>query len=136
GDAFEKERFERGEVSPMFFGSAINNFGLEAFLDTFCEMMPPPVARETSAGAIDPATSGFGGFIFKIQANMDRAHRDRVAFLRICSGRFERGMKVKHVRSGKEVRLANPTQFLAQERSIVEEAYAGDVIGIYDTGIF
>jgi peptide chain release factor 3 len=136
GDQFDRERFEAGEVSPMFFGSAINNFGLEAFLESFCELMPGPVARKTSIGAVDPTTSGFSGFIFKIQANMDRAHRDRVAFLRICSGRFERGMKVHNVRTGRDLRLANPTQFLAQERSIVEEAFAGDVIGVYDPGVF
>ncbi len=136
GDRFDRARFGAGEVSPMFFGSAINNFGLEAFLEAFCELMPPPTARHSSAGTVDPAGPGFSGFVFKIQANMDRAHRDRVAFLRICSGRFERGMKVRHVRTGRDLRLANATQFVAQERSIVEEAYAGDVIGIYDPGMF
>ena len=135
GDRFDQERFLAGEVSPMFFGSAINNFGLQSFLDSFCTLMPPPPARISTTGPVDPA-GGFSGFVFKIQANMDRAHRDRVAFLRICSGRFERGMKVLHVRTGREVRLANPTQFVAQERTIVEEAFAGDVIGLYDTGIF
>jgi peptide chain release factor 3 len=136
GDRFDRERFLAGEVSPMFFGSAINNFGLQSFLDTFCDLMPPPSARNATSGPVDPSGNGFSGFVFKIQANMDRAHRDRVAFLRICSGRFERGMKVSHVRTGREVRLANPTQFVAQERTIVEEAFAGDVIGLYDTGIF
>ncbi|HEX3772124.1 MAG TPA: peptide chain release factor 3 [Polyangiaceae bacterium] len=136
GDSFDRARFEAGEVSPMFFGSAVNNFGLQAFLDEFCVLMPPPSARATTTGPVDPVTSGFSGFVFKVQANMDRAHRDRIAFLRICSGRFERGMKVKHVRTGREIRLANPTQFMAQERNIVEEAFAGDVIGLYDTGIF
>jgi peptide chain release factor 3 len=136
GDRFDLERFLAGEVSPMFFGSAINNFGLQSFLDTFCELMPPPSPRSSTTGPVDPSGNGFSGFVFKIQANMDRAHRDRVAFLRICSGRFERGMKVTHVRTGREVRLANPTQFVAQERTIVEEAFAGDVIGLYDTGIF
>jgi peptide chain release factor 3 len=136
GDGFDRARFESGEVSPMFFGSAVNNFGLQAFLDAFCTLMPPPSPRATTTGMVDPTTSGFSGFVFKVQANMDRAHRDRVAFLRICSGRFERGMKVKHVRTGREIRLANPTQFMAQERNIVEEAFAGDVIGLYDTGIF
>ena len=136
GDEFDRARFEAGEVSPMFFGSAVNNFGLQAFLDEFCELMPPPSPRRTVTGSVDPTTSGFSGFVFKVQANMDRAHRDRVAFLRICSGRFERGMKVKHVRTGREIRLANSTQFMAQERNIVEEAFAGDVIGLYDTGIF
>jgi peptide chain release factor 3 len=137
GDAFDRARFERGEVSPMFFGSAINNFGLEAFLESFCTLMPPPASRATTAGGVVDATdAGFSGFVFKIQSNMDRAHRDRVAFVRICSGRFERGMKVKHVRTGREIRLANPTQFVAQERSIVDEAFAGDVLGVYDPGIF
>jgi peptide chain release factor 3 len=136
GDSFDRERFEAGEVSPMFFGSAINNFGLESFLESFCKLMPPPSPRATTTGSVDPFETGFSGFVFKIQANMDRAHRDRIAFLRICSGRFERGMKVRHVRTGREMRLANSTQFVAQERSIVEEAFAGDVIGLYDTGIF
>jgi peptide chain release factor 3 len=136
GDAFEARRFEQGEVSPMFFGSAINNFGLEAFLSSFCALMPPPAARSTSSGVLDATDARFSGFVFKIQSNMDRAHRDRVAFVRICSGRFERGMKVKHVRTGREIRLANPTQFVAQERSIVDEAFAGDVLGIYDPGVF
>ncbi len=136
GDALDREKFLRGEVSPMFFGSAINNFGLEAFLGTFIEMMPPPTPRETSNGPLEADSDKFGGFVFKIQANMDRQHRDRLAFVRICAGRFERGMRVKHVRTGRDIRLANPTQFLAQERNIVEEAFAGDVIGIYDPGVF
>ena len=136
GDAFDRARFARGEVSPMFFGSAINNFGLEAFLDTFCELMPPPAPRATSAGELQAVDPRFSGFVFKIQSNMDRAHRDRVAFVRICSGRFERGMKVKHVRTGRDIRLANPTQFVAQERSVVDEAFAGDVLGVYDPGVF
>jgi peptide chain release factor 3 len=136
GDEFDRERFEAGELSPMFFGSAINNFGLETFLEEFGELMPPPGPRSSSRGAILPTQSEFSGFVFKVQANMDRAHRDRVAFVRICSGRFERGMKVHHVRAGRELRLAHPTQFLAQERSVVEEAFAGDVIGIHDPGQF
>ena len=136
GDEFDRARFEAGEVSPMFFGSAINNFGLLPFLESFCELMPPPVARQAGEEKIAPSDPRFSGFVFKIQANMDRAHRDRVAFVRICSGRFERGMKVKHVRTGREIRLANPTQFLAQDRAIVDEAFAGDVIGVYDPGIF
>ncbi len=136
GDDFDRERFERGELSPMFFGSAINNFGLSAFLDTFVKLMPPPRARMTDVRSVEPDDAEFSGFIFKIQANMDRAHRDRMAFLRICSGRFERGMKALHVRSGRELRLANPTQFMAQERTIIDEAFAGDVIGIHDPGLF
>jgi peptide chain release factor 3 len=136
GDTFDVAKFERGEVSPMFFGSAINNFGLEAFLDSFIKMMPAPPARITSEGEIAATDEHFAGFIFKIQSNMDRAHRDRIAFMRVCSGRFERGMKCKHVRTKRELRLANPTQFVAQERNVVDEAFAGDVLGIYDPGVF
>jgi peptide chain release factor 3 len=136
GDAFEHERFVSGDVSPMFFGSAVNNFGLEAFLESFCALMPAPAPRSTNEGLLPAADPRFTGFVFKIQANMDRAHRDRIAFVRICSGRFQRGMKVRHVRSGRDLRLSNPTQFLAQERSLVEEAFAGDVIGVYDPGLF
>jgi peptide chain release factor 3 len=135
GDAFDFEKFKAGDVSPMFFGSAMNNFGLEAFLDSFCELMPPPGPRASSGGPVVP-DGEFSAFVFKVQANMDKAHRDRVAFLRICSGRFERGMKVLHVRTGKEIRLANPTTFLAQERTIVEEGCAGDVVGVFDPGVF
>ena len=136
GDAFDDARFHTGDVSPMFFGSAVNNFGLEAFLESFCEMMPSPSPRNTTTGMLAADDPKFSALVFKIQANMDRAHRDRVAFMRICSGRFDRGMKVRHVRTHKDMRLANPTQFLAQDRSIVEHAYAGDVLGIYDPGIF
>jgi peptide chain release factor 3 len=136
GDAFDSARFLAGEISPMFFGSAINNFGIEAFLEDFCDMMPCPGSRASSAGPVSATGSDFSGFVFKVQANMNRAHRDRVAFVRICSGRFERGMKVCHVRSGRDIRLANPTQFVAQERNLVDEAYAGDVIGVFDPGIF
>ncbi len=135
GDAFHKERFLAGDLSPMFFGSAMNNFGLETFLETFCEMMPPPAPRTSDKGTVE-TSSDFSAFVFKIQANMDKAHRDRLAFLRICSGRMERGMKVLHVRTGKEIRLANPTTFMAQERTIVENGCAGDVVGVYDPGIF
>jgi peptide chain release factor 3 len=134
GDGFDQAKFEAGELSPMFFGSAVNNFGLEAFLETFCDLMPPPRARLSDAGPVEPSRPEFSGFIFKIQANMDKAHRDRMAFLRICSGKLVKGMKVRNVRSGKELRLANPTQFLARERSTVEESYAGDVVGLHDTG--
>jgi peptide chain release factor 3 len=134
GDGFDRERFEAGELSPMFFGSAVNNFGLEAFLETFSELMPPPRPRDTDQGPVDPTRDEFSGFVFKIQANMDKAHRDRVAFVRICSGRMVRGMKAHHVRSGKDVRLANPTQFLARDRNVVDESWAGDVVGIHDPG--
>jgi peptide chain release factor 3 len=134
GDGFDRERFEAGMLSPMFFGSAINNFGLEPFLDTFSELMPPPRPRASDIGPIAPTQAEFSGFVFKIQANMDKAHRDRVAFVRICSGRLSRGMTAHHVRTGRAVRLANPTQFLARERSLVEDGYAGDVVGIHDPG--
>ncbi|MBL8717759.1 MAG: peptide chain release factor 3 [Myxococcales bacterium] len=136
GDAFDRAKFEAGEVSPMFFGSAMNNFGIEPFLDSFCELMPPPPPRASSIGPIPPDLEEFSAFVFKIQANMDKQHRDRIAFLRVCSGRFERGMKVLQVRTGKPLRLANPTQFMAQERTIVEEGFAGDVMGVYDPGVF
>jgi peptide chain release factor 3 len=136
GDAFDMELIGKGELTPVFFGSAINNFGVQTFLDNFLQMAPPPSPKKSSIGLIDPYSHPFSGFIFKIQANMNPAHRDRVAFLRICSGRFERGMTVKHVRLGKEIKLAQPVQFMAQDREIVEESYAGDVIGLFDPGIF
>jgi peptide chain release factor 3 len=136
GDGFDREKFLRGELSPLFFGSAINNFGLEAFLETFCELQPPPLPRATDQGPLSPDRDEFSGFVFKIQANMDKAHRDRVAFVRICSGKMVRGMKVLHVRSGKEVRLANPSQFMARDRTVVDEGYPGDVVGVYDPGTF
>jgi peptide chain release factor 3 len=136
GDGFHEEKFLAGELSPMFFGSAVNNFGLEAFLETFCELMPPPRTRQSDQGPVEPAGAEFSGFVFKIQANMDKAHRDRVAFVRICSGKLVKGMKVHHVRSGRDLRLANPTQFLARDRATVEESYAGDVVGLHDTGAF
>jgi peptide chain release factor 3 len=136
GDGFDREKFLRGELSPLFFGSAINNFGLEAFLGTFCELMPPPRARPSGAGPVEPSRDEFSGFVFKIQANMDKAHRDRVAFVRICSGKLTRGMKVTHVRSGKELRLANPSQFMARDRTVVDEGFPGDVVGVHDPGAF
>ena len=136
GDDFDRERFLAGELSPMFFGSAINNFGLEAFLESFGDLMPSPPGRESDIGFIPADQEELTAFVFKIQANMNRAHRDRVAFVRICSGAYRRGMKVFHVRTGKELRLANPTTFLASERSLLEEAFAGDVIGVFDPGVF
>jgi peptide chain release factor 3 len=136
GDVFDRDRFMRGEVSPMFFGSAMNNFGVELFLEDFCERMPTPVPRTGQNGILVETEAPFSGFVFKIQANMDKQHRDRIAFFRVCSGKFERNMKVLQVRTGKHIRLANPTTFLAQERTIVEDGYAGDVIGLYDPGIF
>jgi peptide chain release factor 3 len=134
GEEFSREAFGSGEVSPAYFGSALTNFGVEPFLRSFLELAPPPVARESTAGTIDPTSDDFTGFVFKIQANMDPKHRDRIAFVRVCSGHFEAGMQVKHVRSGKPMRLSAPTQFLARDRTLVEEAWPGDVIGIHDRG--
>jgi peptide chain release factor 3 len=112
----------------------MNNFGVEPFLDTFVTLSPPPGPRPTTRGPQVPDQKEFSAFVFKVQANMDRAHRDRIAFLRVCSGRYEGGMKVFHVRLGKELRLSRPQQFMAQERTIVDEAYPGDVLGVFDPG--
>lgn len=130
------EEFLRGEVSPMTFGSAKNNWGVDLFLKLFADLAPPPIARKAEQGLIEPSSPHFSGFVFKIQANMDRKHRDRVAFLRVCSGKFYRGMKVKHMRLDRELRLSYANQFMAQSRDTVEEAYAGDVVGLVDTGHF
>ncbi|HVX38541.1 MAG TPA: peptide chain release factor 3 [Gemmatimonadaceae bacterium] len=134
GHPFDEQAVLDGELSPVFFGSALTNFGVEPFLREFLELAPEPVARESSTGPVHPTDDEFTGFVFKIQANMDAKHRDRVAFVRICSGRFEAGMDVKHVRTGKPLRLAAPQQFLARERTAVEEAWPGDVIGVMDRG--
>ena len=136
GDEYDPELINKGQLTPVFFGSAINNFGVQTFLDNFLQMAPAPSAKKSTEGLIDPYTNAFSGFIFKIQANMNPAHRDRIAFLRICSGKFERGMAVKHVRLGKDIKLAQPVQFMAQDREIVDESFAGDVIGLFDPGIF
>lgn len=136
GDPFDFEKVRRGELTPVFFGSAVNNFGVQTFLENFLELAPMPTSRNTTTGEVEPTNTKFSGYIFKIQANMNPAHRDRIAFLRICSGKFERGMAVRHVRAGKEIKLAQPQQFLAQDRDIVEVAYPGDIIGLFDPGIF
>ncbi|GGJ33023.1 peptide chain release factor 3 [Paenibacillus hunanensis] len=136
GDPFDYEKVMRGELTPIFFGSAINNFGLQTFLENFLELAPKPEPRRSTEGMIEPTNEKFSGYVFKIQANMNPAHRDRIAFLRIVSGKFERGMSVKHVRVGKDIKLAQPQQFLAQDRDIVEDAYPGDIIGLFDPGIF
>lgn len=134
--SWDKDRFLRGEISPMTFGSAKNNWGVDVFLRLFCAEAPPPQGRPSSQGTIDPHRDEFTGFVFKIQANMDKKHRDRVGFVRIVSGRFTRGMKVQHQRLGRELRLAYANQFLAQDRETVDEAFAGDIVGINDTGLF
>jgi len=136
GDQFDYEKVRAGELTPIFFGSAVNNFGVQTFLDNFLQMAPKPEAKISEDGPVDPTSDKFSGYVFKIQANMNPAHRDRIAFLRICSGRFERGMAVKHVRNGKTIKLAQPQQFLAQDRDIVDVAYPGDIIGLFDPGIF
>ncbi|WYP25322.1 peptide chain release factor 3 [Alkalihalobacillus sp. FSL W8-0930] len=135
GDEYDAELIAKGELTPMFFGSAVSSFGVQTYLEHMLTLAPSPVPRESSKGIIDPLEhEKFSGFIFKIQANMNPAHRDRIAFLRITSGKFERGMTVKHVRIGKNMKLAQPTQLLAQSRSIVQEAYAGDILGLFDPG--
>jgi len=136
GDEFSMDKVRRGELTPMFFGSAMTNFGVQPFLEEFISMAPAPGIRMSDSGEIDPESDKFSGFVFKIQANMNPTHRDRIAFIRICSGRFTRGMSVYHVQAGREIKLAQPQQFMAQERAIVEEAYAGDIIGVFDPGIF
>ena len=136
GDEFDLKAVHEGKLSPVFFGSALTNFGVEPFLKKFLQMTPPPTARTADIGVIDPFDPHFSAFVFKIQANMNKAHRDRVAFMRICSGKFERGQDVLHVQSGKKMALAAPQQLMAQDRSVVDEAYAGDIIGIFDPGVF
>ncbi|GLV14434.1 peptide chain release factor 3 [Alicyclobacillus hesperidum] len=136
GDPFDPDLVALGKLTPVYFGSAIANFGVESFLRSFLELAPPPGPRETDQGVVRPEDERFSGFVFKIQANMNPAHRDRVAFVRICSGRFERGMSVQHVRTGKRIALSQPQQFFGQERETVDEAYAGDIIGIFDPGNF
>ncbi|HTG82498.1 MAG TPA: peptide chain release factor 3, partial [Geobacteraceae bacterium] len=131
---FEQEAYLAGLQTPVFFGSAINTFGVQQLLDTFVEHAPAPLPRETLSRTVSPYEESFSGFVFKIQANMDPAHRDRIAFFRICSGRFNRGMKVKHNRLGRDIQIANATIFMAQDRTNVEEAFPGDIIGIHNHG--
>lgn len=133
---FDTEKIKNGELTPVFFGSALTNFGVQPFLEHFLSMTTAPLPRTSSIGEIDPLKEEFSAFVFKIQANMNKAHRDRIAFMRICSGKFEKGMEVYHMQGGKKIKLAQPQQFMAQDREIVEEAYAGDVIGVFDPGIF
>ena len=136
GFDFDIEQVRRGRLSPVFFGSALNNFGVEPFLESFLRMTMPPLPRISGDDLIDPFDPGFSAFVFKIQANMNKAHRDRIAFMRICSGKFERDREYFHVQGGKNLRLAQPQQLMAQDRAIIDEAYAGDIIGVFDPGIF
>lgn len=131
---FEHDHYLCASQTPVFFGSAVNNFGVQEMLNGFVELAPPPGARATATRDVDPNEEEFSGFVFKIQANMNPAHRDRIAFLRVCSGKFTRGMKVRHHRIGKEITLANATIFMAQDRSNVEEAWPGDIIGLHNHG--
>ena len=133
---FDIEKVRKGELSPVFFGSALTNFGVEPFLENFLEMTTSPTPRNSSAGIIDPFDPEFSAFVFKIQANMNKAHRDRITFLRICSGKFDKDMEVLHVQGNKKLRLSQPQQIMAQEREIIDEAYAGDIFGVFDPGIF
>ena len=133
---FDLEKVQAGDLTPVFFGSALTNFGVETFLQHFLKMTTPPLPRNSSEGIIDPVKEDFSAFVFKIQANMNKAHRDRIAFMRICSGKFTAGMESFHVQGGKKIRLSQPQQMMAQERHIVEDAYAGDIIGVFDPGIF
>ena len=136
GYEFDIEQVRNGRLSPVFFGSALNNFGIEPFLESFLKMTMPPLPRISNEDVIDPFDPRFSAFVFKIQANMNKAHRDRIAFMRICSGKFERDKEYFHVQGGKALRLAQPQQLMAQERAIIDEAYAGDIIGVFDPGIF
>ncbi|MGD7048050.1 peptide chain release factor 3 [Rossellomorea marisflavi] len=136
GNEFSKDRIASGELSPVFFGSALTNFGVQTFLETYLQFAPSPQPRNSDAGEIEPTADEFSGFVFKIQANMNPAHRDRIAFVRICSGQFERGMTVNLPRTGKPIKLSQSTQFLADDRSTVNEAVSGDIIGVYDTGTY
>ncbi len=136
GREMDLEAVRHGQLSPVFFGSALTNFGIEPFLENFLKLTPPPLSRVSDEGEVDTFSPDFSAFVFKIQANMNKAHRDRLAFMRICSGKFERDKEYYHVQGKKKMRLSQPQQLMAAEREIVEEAYAGDVIGVFDPGIF
>ncbi|GDX44544.1 peptide chain release factor 3 [Bacteroidota bacterium] len=133
---FDNDAYLKGQTAPVFFGSAINNFGVKELLDTFIKISPEPRSRETTARMIDVQEDKFSGFVFKIHANLDPKHRDRIAFLRVCSGKFERNKFYHHVRLDKDVRFSNPYSFLARDKDVIEEAYPGDVVGLFDTGNF
>ncbi len=136
GRDFDTKAVRAGTLSPVFFGSALTNFGVEPFLEEFLRMTTPPLNRDSDSGEIDAFSPEFSAFVFKIQANMNKAHRDRIAFMRVCSGKFQRDSEVYHMQSGKKLRLSQPQQMLAAEREIIDEAYAGDIIGVFDPGLF
>ncbi len=133
---FNRDQYLSGEVSPVFFGSAVNNFGVRELLDCFVEIAPEPLPRSTEERIVNPEEDQFSGFVFKIHANMDPNHRDRIAFLRICSGKFQRNTNYLHVRQGRKMKFSNPTSFMAAKKTVIDEAYPGDVIGLYDSGNF
>ena len=136
GYDYDLDAIQCGALSPVFFGSALNNFGVEPFLNWFLEMTVSPLPRVSKGNVIDPFNPAFSAFVFKIQANMNKAHRDRIAFMRICSGKFVREKEYYHVQSGKTLRLPQPQQLMASDRSVIDEAYAGDIIGVFDPGLF
>ncbi len=133
---FDRDKYLHGEQSPVFFGSAINNFGVKELLDCFVEIAPPPLPRPTEERVVKPEEDQFAGFVFKIHANMDPRHRDRIAFLRVCSGTFERNTNYLHVRQNRMMKFPNPTSFMAERKTVIDEAFPGDVIGLYDSGNF
>lgn len=135
-DPLDMESYARGEVAPVFFGSAVNNFGVQEMLDSFIRIAPTPRPRPTTQREVAPTEEKFSGFIFKIHANIDPRHRDRIAFLRVCSGTFKRGAFYTHTRLGKKLKFSNPATFMASSKAVVDEAYPGDVVGLYDTGNF
>lgn len=136
GEQWDAEKVAHGELTPMFFGSAMTNFGVQNFLEEYLRLAPSPQPHMSTAGAIMPDDEKFSAFVFKIQANMNPAHHDRLAFIRICSGKFERNMQVFHMQQDKLIKLSQPQQFLAQDRQIIEDAYPGDIVGLFDPGIF
>jgi len=133
---FNKDEYQKGTLSPVFFGSALNNFGVKELLDCFVEIAPSPLPRETEERMIEPTEKDFTGFIFKIHANMDPKHRDRIAFLRICSGIFKRNTNYQHIRQERKMKFSNPTAFMASKKTVIDEAYPGDIVGLYDSGNF
>ena len=135
-DPFDRDAYLAGDLAPVFFGSAINNFGVRELLECFIDIAPSPRPSQTETRRVEPAEEKMTGFVFKIHANMDPNHRDRIAFLKICSGRFERNRNYLHVRSGKQLKVSSPTAFMAEKKSVIDEAYPGDIVGLHDTGTF
>ncbi len=133
---FDQEAYMRGEINPIFFGSAINNFGVKEMLDCFVDIAPNPLPRPTEERMVNPTEDQFSGFVFKIHANMDPKHRDRIAFMRVCSGKFERNTNYLHVRQDRKIKFSNPTSFMASKKNVIDEAFPGDVVGLYDSGNF